>query len=79
MTPRDGRRPAAAPDLASTSDFLLPSEVAVIFRVDRKTVTRWGKSGRLPSVRTPGGHHRFPADAVLALVGNPTEPADPGP
>lgn len=41
-------------------DFLLkPAEVAKLFRVDPKTVTRWAKSGRLPSLHTMGGHRRF--------------------
>lgn len=40
-------------------DFLKPSDVAKIFKVDPKTVTRWGQQGKLPCVRTPGGHHRY--------------------
>jgi excisionase family DNA binding protein len=39
--------------------MLTPSEVAAMFRVDPKTVTRWAASGRLNSIRTPGGHRRF--------------------
>jgi len=35
------------------------SEVAEVFRVDPKTVTRWAKSGKIPSIRTPGGQYRF--------------------
>jgi excisionase family DNA binding protein len=52
-----------------TDDHLLtPGEVAEIFRVDPKTVTRWAVAGRTTSVRTPGGHHRFWASSVYALV-----------
>lgn len=42
-------------------DLLTPSEVAAIFRVDPKTVTRWAsaKPPRISSIRTPGGHRRF--------------------
>jgi excisionase family DNA binding protein len=40
-------------------DLLTPSEVAALFRANAKTVTRWAQSGRLPSVKTPGGHRRF--------------------
>lgn len=36
-----------------------PGEVAKVFRVDPKTVTRWAKQGRLPAIRTLGGHRRF--------------------
>lgn len=52
------------------SDYLLtPSEVAALFRVDPKTVTRWANAGKLPSIRTLGGHRRYPASEVHALFG----------
>ncbi|HET8582175.1 MAG TPA: helix-turn-helix domain-containing protein, partial [Jatrophihabitans sp.] len=35
--------------------LLTPSEVATLFRVDPKTVTRWAKAGKLTSIRTLGG------------------------
>ena len=38
--------------------LLTPAEVASLFRVDPKTVTRWAKSGKLTSIRTLGGHRR---------------------
>jgi hypothetical protein len=31
-------------------------------------VGRWAKQGRLPAVRTIGGHYRFPEAAVRALL-----------
>jgi len=49
-------------------DLLLPGEVAAIFRVDPKTVTRWAQAGRIPSVLTPGGHRRFWREDVEALL-----------
>lgn len=48
--------------------LLTPGEVAEIFRVDPKTVTRWAKDGRLSRVRTPGGHSRFRESEVRALL-----------
>lgn len=48
--------------------LLMPREVAAMFRVDTKTVLRWAHDGKLPSVRTLGGHHRFPAAAVHELL-----------
>ena len=36
-----------------------PGEVAELFHVNQKTVSRWAKQGRLPSIRTLGGHRRF--------------------
>lgn len=53
------------------SDLLTPSEVAHMFRVDPKTVTRWAKAGKLSFVRTPGGHRRFRRSEVEALLRNP--------
>jgi excisionase family DNA binding protein len=51
------------------SPLLTPGEVALLFRVDPKTVTRWAQAGRLQSVMTPGGHHRFrPEDVERLLV-----------
>jgi len=49
-------------------DFLLPGEVAQLFRVDPKTVTRWALAGRIPSVKTPGGRSRFRRSDVDALL-----------
>ncbi len=48
--------------------LLTPSEVASLFRVDPKTVTRWAKSGKLTSIRTLGGHRRYREDEVRALL-----------
>lgn len=48
--------------------LLTPGEVAAIFRVDPKTVTRWAKSGRISAVRTPGGHARFRQSDIDALL-----------
>lgn len=52
-----------------TSEVLLtPSEVAALFRVDPKTVTRWAKAGKLTSIRTLGGHRRYRESEVKALL-----------
>lgn len=45
-----------------------PSEVANLFRVDPKTVTRWAKQGRLTPIRTLGGHRRYRASEVEKLL-----------
>lgn len=56
-----------------TNDRLLtPGEVAVLFRVDPRTVTRWAKAGRIGRIRTPGGHSRFRESEVKALLANGT-------
>jgi len=48
--------------------LLTPSEVATLFRVDPKTVTRWAKAGKLTSIRTLGGHRRYRESEVRALL-----------
>jgi excisionase family DNA binding protein len=57
--------------------LLTPAEVATMFRVDPKTVTRWAKSGKLTSIRTLGGHRRYRETEVRRLLsGIPTQRAD---
>ena len=48
--------------------LLTPAEVASLFRVDPKTVTRWAKAGKLTSIRTLGGHRRYKESEVKALL-----------
>ena len=56
--------------------LLTPGEVASLFRVDPKTVTRWAAAGRISSIRTPGGHRRFRESEVRALLrGDAATPA----
>ena len=52
----------------SNERLLTPGEVAALFRVDPKTVTRCAASGRISSIRTPGGHRRFRESEVRALL-----------
>ncbi len=51
-----------------TESLLTPSEVAALFRVDPKTVTRWAKAGKLSSIRTLGGHRRYRESEVRGLL-----------
>lgn len=48
--------------------LLTPVEVAKLFRVERKTVTRWAAEGRLSSILTPGNRRRFRESVVQALL-----------
>lgn len=57
--------------------LLTPAEVAALFRVDPKTVTRWAKAGKLTSIRTLGGHRRYrEAEVRQLLAGVPQQRAD---
>jgi excisionase family DNA binding protein len=56
------------PAVPPTEVLLTPAQVAALFRVDAKTVTRWAQAGRLEAIRTPGGHRRYRAAQVHALL-----------
>jgi excisionase family DNA binding protein len=50
-------------------EFLTPHEVAVLFGVDPKTVSRWEIAGRIPrAMRTPGGHRRFRVGTIRQML-----------
>jgi excisionase family DNA binding protein len=48
--------------------LLTPSEVASIFGVNPKTVTRWARAGRISSIKTLGGHRRYRASEIRRLL-----------
>lgn len=48
--------------------LLTPAEVAQLFRVSPKTVTRWARTGKLSAKRTLGGHRRFSEAEVRAFL-----------
>ncbi len=58
----------AALSAGNQEKLLTPAEVAALFRVDPKTVTRWAKAGKLTSIRTLGGHRRYKESEVKALL-----------
>jgi len=63
------------PPLLETAEALLtPGEVARLFRVDPKTVARWDKEGKLTSVKTLGGHRRYPQTQISTMLD--AHPAD---
>ncbi|WP_299300152.1 BldC family transcriptional regulator [uncultured Brachybacterium sp.] len=49
-------------------ELLTPAEVAKMFHVDPKTVTRWAQAGKLSYMRTLGGHRRYRRDEVVDLL-----------
>lgn len=49
-------------------ELLTPAEVATMFRVDPKTVTRWANEGKLHPTRTLGGHRRYRVTEVRELL-----------
>ncbi|WP_024287718.1 BldC family transcriptional regulator [Cellulomonas sp. KRMCY2] len=59
---------------AAPGALLTPSEVASMFRVDPKTVTRWAKAGKLSAIRTLGGHRRYSEAEVRGLLTGVPQP-----
>ena len=53
---------------AERNDLLTPAEVAELFRVNPKTVTRWARAGKISAVRTLGGHRRFRASEIRRFL-----------
>jgi excisionase family DNA binding protein len=48
--------------------LLHPGEVARKLGVDPKTLSRWAKAGKIPSIRTLGGHRRYRESVVNAIL-----------
>lgn len=55
------------------TELLTPAEVAKMFHVDPKTVTRWAQAGKLTFMRTLGGHRRYRRDEVVELLQDSTK------
>ena len=55
-------------DGTRTGRLLTPAEVAQLFRVSPKTVARWARAGKIPAIRTLGGHRRFRESEVLMFL-----------
>lgn len=54
--------------MSESETLLTPAEVAALFRVDPKTVTRWAKAGKLSAIRTLGGHRRYRESEIQDLL-----------
>ena len=55
-------------DNPQPEQLLTPSEVAAMFRVNPKTVTRWARAGKISAIRTLGGHRRFKASEIRSFL-----------
>jgi excisionase family DNA binding protein len=53
---------------AEEPSYLRAAEVAEILYVSPKTVSRWAKEGKLPFMKTLGGHRRYPAAKIRELA-----------
>ena len=64
---------AEAMEAHDDETLLTPSEVAAMFRVNPKTVTRWARAGKISAIRTLGGHRRFRASEIRHFLDNVEE------
>jgi excisionase family DNA binding protein len=48
--------------------YLRTAGVAEILHVSPETVCRWAKEGKLPYLRTLGGHRRYPEAEIRQLA-----------
>jgi excisionase family DNA binding protein len=55
--------------------YLHTAEVANILHVSPKTVSRWAKEGKLPFLKTLGGHRRYPEAEIRDLASELREEA----
>jgi excisionase family DNA binding protein len=68
-----GNQKAEAMEAHDDDTLLTPSEVAAMFRVNPKTVTRWARAGKISAIRTLGGHRRFRASEIRHFLENVEE------
>ena len=66
---KEGERVAPATE----PSYLRTAQVAELLHVSPKTVSRWAQEGRLPFFRTLGGHRRYPAQEIRALLATLSE------
>jgi molybdopterin-binding protein len=60
----------------SKDTLLKPSEAAAELGFSYPTIKQWILSGKLRTVRTPGGHHRIPREALLPLLKSSPKPKE---
>lgn len=65
-------------DISQDDELLTPGEVARLFGVNPKTITRWATAGKLAPIRTLGGHRRYRSSEVESLLRS-ANGADGGP
>lgn len=55
-------------DESAEERMLTPGETARLFGVAEQTLARWARTGKVPSIRTPGGHRRYREAVIRALL-----------
>jgi len=58
------------------TELLRTRDVARAFQVSERTIAEWARRGRIPSVRTPGGHRLYPAERIREILRESERPED---
>jgi excisionase family DNA binding protein len=76
-SPERGRQQDRESALPQSTEprYLRTAQVAELLHVSPKTVSRWAQEGRLPYLRTLGGHRRYPDAEIRALLETLSEPS----
>jgi len=70
-------RAGDAPQGEDIEVLLRTTEVARRLQVSARTVLAWAQAGKLPSILTPGGHRRYPAQGVEQVLATMTAAGEP--
>ncbi|MBB5056751.1 molybdopterin-binding protein [Granulicella aggregans] len=54
--------------MATLTPMLTPREAARMLGISYPTIKQWILNGKLPTVQTPGGHHRIAESALKPLL-----------
>lgn len=54
--------------MTQLSPYLTAEQVAERFQVSAETAREWARSGKVPTIRTPGGQYRFSREVIDALA-----------
>ena len=54
--------------MSKVKNYLTTRDAAALFDVDPATVLRWIKSGKIPAIRTPGGHYHINRNVFLTKM-----------
>jgi excisionase family DNA binding protein len=71
------RPTTSAPPADDIEVLLRTTEVARRLQVSARTVLAWAQAGKLPSILTPGGHRRYPAQGVEQVLAAMTAAGEP--
>ncbi|MCS7350761.1 MAG: helix-turn-helix domain-containing protein, partial [Anaerolineae bacterium] len=54
--------------IRSENVLLKPKEAARLLGVTARCLRKWAQSGKVVTVRTPGGHYRYPLESILSAL-----------